>query len=87
MMHNTHTLYEELNRAHNNINQQITAVIQETDKRISVLPYPDDVTVYDMRNSDGTPVLAQLLAAKAQLLSGMAALKAADVASKKGKAW
>lgn len=82
MMHNSDTLYAELNKHLFHLTQQIDAVMVDTQKSIDLLPYPENVTVFNMKTAEGIPVLSTLLCAKAQLLSGMAALKAADVASK-----
>lgn len=89
MMHSTSTLYQALNQQLIEIDEQINAMKADLQKQIEVLPYPDDVTVYQMKNRDGSFVLVDMLAARAQIVSGMAALKAADVASKspKGRSW
>lgn len=82
MMHHTNSLYDMLKDNLAQINSQIAATVEDVEKQIAVLPYPVDVTVYQWKNRDGSFVLAPLLAAKAQVLSGMAALKAADLQSK-----
>lgn len=82
MMHNIGGLYDALNSHLLDINNQIRAVKADLEKQIAVLPYPDGVTVYDMKGSDGRYALSELLAAKAQILSGLASLKAADVQSR-----
>jgi hypothetical protein len=82
MMHTTQALYDALN-AHNLVlDKQIENVTKEAEKHIGEWPYAEGQTVYDQRTRDGKPVLAELLAAKAQVLSGMAVLKAADMNSK-----
>lgn len=82
MMHNTAGLYNLLKENLAQINSQIASITNDVEKQIAVLPYPDMVTVYQWKNRDGTFVLTDLLAAKAQILSAMAALKAADMQSK-----
>ena len=91
MMHTTQTLYDNLGSTLLEINKQIEAV-----KRDVLLRLPGDFpadpdAVYDAKNSDGSFVLTDLLAAKAQALSGMAALKTAEMASKRppgaGRKW
>jgi len=79
MMHSTNSLYDALRDNLAQINNQIAATVEDLEKQIAVLPYPDGVSVYQMKNRDGSFVLAPLLAAKAQVLGGMAALKAADM--------
>lgn len=82
MMHNTTGLYNMLKDNLAEINRQIAATTEDLEKQIAVLPYPDLTSVYQIKHRDGSHVLAPLLAAKAQVLSGMAALKAADLQSK-----
>lgn len=83
MMHNTPTLYAALNDQLVELDKQIVAMKRQLEAQIKVLPYPDEVTVYDMKLRDGSFPLTPLLAARAQVLSGMAALKAADLANRK----
>lgn len=85
MMHSTQALYDGLKRTLEEINLQIDAVEKTAKKQIAVAPYPDLYTVYDICDTRGIPVLQELLAAKAQVLNGMAVLKAADLASKQAK--
>lgn len=80
--HSATSLYASLNQHLIDINQQIDAVIVDVQKQIDTLPYPENVTVFDMKTSEGVPVLSVLLTAKAQLLNGMAVLKAADMTDK-----
>lgn len=90
MFHTAQNLYDNLANLLLEINKQIDSVKVETVKKIQAQPYPDLVTVYDMREQSGRPVLADLLVAKAQVLSGMAALKTADGPSKPpaaGRKW
>lgn len=79
MMHNSNILYAALNSSQLELQEQIDAVKEDARKYIATLPYPDNVTVYQVRNRDGSPKLAALLAAKAQVLSAMAVLKAAEM--------
>ena len=89
MMHTSHDLYSMLNKHLAEIDKQIAAETEDAEKQIAVLPYPALVTVYQMKHADGSYILTDLMAAKAQVLSGMAALKAADLANqtKKGRTW
>lgn len=90
MMHTSQALYGQLHAHLLEINKQLEETIHDLQKQIAVLPYPDETTVYMMKNRDGTYALSGLLAAKAQVLSGMAALKAADGPSRPpaaGKKW
>ena len=82
MMHSTNGLYGMLQDNLAQINSQIAATTERTEKQIAALPYPDGVTVYQMQDRNGRGVLTDLLVAKAQILSGMANLKAADASSK-----
>lgn len=87
MMHNMGSLYDELHKALLDINKQIDAIKgtigayteydEETEKYVVKALDP-----YGQRDDDGKFILSDVLAAKAQILSGMAALKAADVASR-----
>lgn len=79
MMHTANAIYDNLGNTLLAINKQIDATTKDVEKQIAVLPYPDGVTVYDMKGGDGQGVLAPLLAAKAQVLSAMAALKTAEM--------
>lgn len=75
MMHTAQNLYDNLGRHLLELNKQLDAVQKDVEKSIGVLPYPDQVSVYDMKTRDGRPVLAELMVAKAQVLSAMANLK------------
>lgn len=82
MLPTTQALYEALRANLAEIEMQIKHI-----KNDIALQYPeedrDKINVwYWMQKPNGTYVLEEMLAAKAQILSGMAALKAADVASK-----
>lgn len=79
MMHNTAGLYNLLKESLAEINSQIVATTEDLQKQIDVLPHPDLASVYQLKHRDGSYPLTPLLAAKAQVLSGMAALKAADL--------
>lgn len=81
-MHTTHALYEELNRALVEINKQIEDIKLNFELRKQLREFPENADVYGLRLPTGVPILETMLAARAQLLSGMAALKAADIASK-----
>lgn len=83
MMHNTSTLYSELNKALVENEKQIGAITKDLEKRIEALPYPGEVSVYEMKNREGKHIMVDLLVARAQILNGMASLKAADLISKK----
>lgn len=81
MMHTAQNLYDNLGNLLLELNKQIDAVTRDT---LSMWPEgenPSRDKVYSVKNTDGTYVLANLLAAKAQVLSGMAALKVSSVAS------
>lgn len=83
MMHNTQALYGALNDQLHTINEQIAIVTRDAQKMIDDSPWLDETTtVMEIKQTDGKYVLTDLLVAKAQVLSGMAALKAADVSSK-----
>lgn len=82
MMHSAQNLYDQMTQHLGVVNRQLADMREDLDKQISILPYPEGVSHTMMRNSDGSYVLADMLAAKAQLLSGMAALKAAELANK-----
>lgn len=81
-MHSSQTLYDELDKTHTMINRQIEAAIKDAEKTIELLPYPGETTVYDLKDRNGRGVLVDLLAAKAQCISAMAALKAAELQQK-----
>lgn len=78
-MHNVTGLYDQLRANLVEIEMQIKHM-----KNDIARDYPkvdkDKLNVwYWLRNADGSYVLADMLAAKAQLLSAMATLKAADM--------
>ena len=79
MMHSTQNLYDMLNQHLSQINRQLAKIREDAEKRIEVMPYPDEVTPAMLKHADGTFILEQMLAAKAQVLSAMAALKAAEL--------
>lgn len=81
-MHTTQTLYDELSQMLVVINAQVDSVVKELERRIGALPDAQRSSVYAQRTTDGKPVLAELLVAKATILSGMARLKAADIESR-----
>lgn len=88
MMHGINVLYAEMSQAHIEIDRQIEAAHADFRKMKEQWPHMKDMTIYDMKTRDGAFVLSPLLAIKAQLLAGMASLKAADVQAKnpgKGK--
>lgn len=64
-------LQKELLETLRDINGQIASAKEETAKKIAALPYPDGVTVYDMKTTAGNYVLADLLHAKALCLSAL----------------
>lgn len=78
MMHTTQTLYDQLNNTLLEINVQIRGIKKNTESYIAAHEKPG-TTVYDMKNSDGHGVLENMLLAKAQVLAGMATLKASAV--------
>ena len=82
MMHTTQGLYDQLAGALADVNRQLADIREDAEKQIAVLPYPDEVSPSMLKHTDGTFILERMLAAKAQILSGMAALKAAELASK-----
>lgn len=86
-MHTPQALYDTLNESRIEIDKQIAATTEDLEKQIAVLPYLENVTVYQIKNRDGTFVLASMLAARAQILSSMAALKVASMQPKKGGTW
>lgn len=78
-MHTIPTLYDEVNRALIEIDLQIKHVKNDIKRE-----YPEDqqekINVwYWTRNPDGTYVLADLLVARARLLSAMAELRVASI--------
>lgn len=82
MMPTASAIYTELARSLQEVELQIKHV-----KNDIAIQYPpekrDSLNVwYWTRNPDGTYVLADLLCAKASIVSSMANLKAADAASK-----
>lgn len=85
MMHTTTMLYDELVKTLRDIDLQTKHI-----KNDIALQYPEQdrakINVWFWtRLPDGRYVLEDMLAARAQILSGMAALKAADLASKTPK--
>lgn len=84
-MHTTHSLYAELHINLNEINRQIEAIKREIELSLPEGEKPDPDIMYGLNNGSGNFLLKDLLIAKAQLLSGMAALKAADMAQKAPK--
>lgn len=82
MMHSHNAIYVMLNKNLAEVNTQIDAMCKELEKQIELLPYPEGVTVMEMRDRNGNYLLAPLLVAKAQILSAMAQLKSADMMSK-----
>lgn len=92
MMHTTQALYDQLTVQLSQVNQQIDAITENFNKRNENSPYPDLHTVYSEMDRNGRPILEAMLSAKAQILSGMAALKAAELQSKAatpraGRSW
>lgn len=82
MMHGMSDLYTELHRTHLEINKQIEAIKNDVAMHVPEGEKPDPDVYYQLNDGRGNFILADMLAAKAQVLSGMAALKAADVSSK-----
>lgn len=78
MMHNAQALYDALNAHQLEINRQIDAVKRYAAMQFPVNQQPHPDVIYRLQDKDGRFLLADLLAAKAQLLSAMAALKVAD---------
>lgn len=85
MMHSSNSLYDMLKDTLVGINSQLAATVEDLEKKIADLPYPDEVTVYRIKNHDGRFVLTDLLVAKANVLQAMAALKAAEMQQKAAK--
>lgn len=79
MMHNVQGLYEQLRTALLEIERQIEAVKKNAEKAIGDLPYPMTVSVYDLKDGDGKFIMADLIVSRAQILSALATLKAADM--------
>lgn len=82
MMHSTNTLYAMLQQMLIDINEQITAIkfqVQEANQKMQTDYAPEDVT-----DANGKPVLMEMYLAKAQILSGMAQLRAShDLSGRK----
>lgn len=78
MMHSTNALYDSLRDTLAMLNSQIAAVVEDAEKEIKMvaLEVAEIVTVYQMKHTNGQFILTDLLVAKAQTLSAMAALKA-----------
>lgn len=85
MMHTTDGLYKELNDALIEVEKQLKHIKNDIQLQYPGVDPGKLGVAYWTRLPDGSYVLERLLAAKAQLLSGMAALKAADLASKTPK--
>jgi hypothetical protein len=90
MMHTTQALYDELRATLSEIDKQIE-VIKTTTRQFPYDVEPVDADqIYKWRNTDGKPVLSDMLLARANTLSGMAALKVADAGNRgpgRGRAW
>lgn len=87
MMHNAQTLYDALNTHQLELTKQIDAVKRYAAMQFPVHQQPEPDSIYRLQNRDGTFLLTDLLAAKAQCLSAMGALKAAEMRPKKGSGW
>jgi hypothetical protein len=78
-MHTTNTLYDELSRALIEVDKQIKHV-KEPIRQSYPEEKRDRINVwYWTFGQDGKPILSDLLCARAQILNGMAVLKAATV--------
>lgn len=77
-MHTTESLYDELRRTFTVIEKQIEATTRDVERQIARLPH-SDATIYDWKYGNGQFVLAELLIARAKVISAMAELKAADL--------
>lgn len=82
MMHTTQAIYDECRHALVEVEQQIEAVKKFSERLHPIHEQPDLAAVFKLQNVDGTFVMAPLLAAKADLLSSLARLKAADTIAK-----
>lgn len=83
MLHNLPGLYEMLNTHLKDVNAQITAIIEDHQVQRDEWPAQlGDTSIYQAKLGNGSPILAEMFAAKANLLSAMANLKAAEMASK-----
>ena len=85
MMHSSQNLYDELNRALVEVNRQIKTAIDEISSGTWINLEESRVENYDpyiQRDRNGQFILTPLIAAKAQILSAMAALKAAEMQPK-----
>lgn len=78
-MHTADSIYRSLHTLSIDLERQMEVVKKDAEKYIATLPYPDDVKVDDVKDRNGRPVMLDLLVAKAQVLSGMAALKAGEM--------
>jgi hypothetical protein len=82
MMHTSQALYDAMRSHLSTIDSQIDAIRRDFENSGPIHHTKQESDIYRLKHMDGTYVLSELLAAKAQMLSGMAALKAADIASK-----
>lgn len=82
MMHTTQTLYNELTATLADVDMQIKHIKNDIKMQYPDVD-PDKLNVWFWtRNADGSYVLERLLAARAQLVSAMAGLRAADLSAK-----
>lgn len=83
-MHNDNAIYNQLNATLLQIEKQIRAAKQDIQFRVSPTPKPGkpvevpDEVLYRQKYQDGKYIMADLLSAKAQVLSAMAIIKAAS---------
>lgn len=94
-MHTSHAIYEQLVRTLGDIDQQMTVLAEKYQNRVERVQIRgdlteetvmDDLDIYSQVDRNGRPVMLDLLVSRGQILSAMAALKAADVTSKAAKA-
>lgn len=80
IMHNTSSLYQMLKEELLQINQQLAAAAKDAERFIDRESEHLDpgTTIYDIKNSDGSFILSDMICAKAQVLSAMANLKASE---------
>lgn len=82
MMPTTYAIFDALRSTLSDIDTQMEICKKDIRARIPVNVTPNDAMMFAATDQFGQYTLLPLLAAKAQILSGMAALKAADLASK-----
>ena len=73
-MMDVRTLYTELNETLEGVDKMIDSVTRQHDPYVKGQPAEERISIYDMRYRDGKPVLAELMATRAQLLVAMSDL-------------